>query len=969
MPPAGVRVSAAEPCIEIGTGTSTAGDSSAAGAEAARAAQAMLRRETSSVVLVYTSSRYDAAGVLAGVRSVFADAPICGVTTAGEVCNARATGSVVVVVLASPYLAVHCAVGRNVSANAEAALAEALDMPALRPFFSDSAAVKQRLAREGKSLFAMLFTPGNTKAHDSRGYELTELLKTRTLGAIPIFGGSAADDWHLEQNAVLLGSEVYRDSLLIVLVETKLQVGIAMAHGFRPTGRSTTVTDVSGQELLSLDGRPAAEVVPRLFDSTRAALAGRHATLTTGKAVGIRDAMGEFGLTVCTFPTERHGVRTVQPFTPGTVFTVMEPDPSRMMDAGAKALREASLRGSITSPAVALVSYCALRAQLVGDDGAAREIAVMTDVMAGAPLVGFCSFGEAGTGADGHSRHANASVAVLVIGKELSETARVALEAEHLRAELQAKADELERQVQARTRQLALAEELLRDAVESISEGFAIYDAEDRLVMCNQRYKDLYAHAAAAMVPGAAFADILCAALASGQVPDAVGREPEWLAERLRQHRTGQSYEHRLIDGRWLLSIERPTGHGGVACMRIDITALKAAQAEADAARSRMLDFASVATDWFWESDIAGNITYLSEPFEAATGVAVAARLGGPRFDLNRAHDPANPAWEGHFAANAAHQPFRDFVMTVRVPRGTKHLSISGKPMFDADGVFQGYRGTTSDVTAVVEAQRALARQKEELAATAAKLEAASAAKSLFLANMSHELRTPLNAVLGFSEIVQDARMGPLDARYREYGRDIHNAGSYLLRLINDVLDASKMEAGALELEEEFFDLVELIVECRRLIAEKAASGGVELLLEASALPPLLADRLRIKQVVLNLLSNAVKFTPKGGRVRLSAVRAGDGGLLLTVADNGIGMAPEQVPLALEPFRQLEQSLARRYEGSGLGLPLAKGFVEMHGGTIGIETSEGAGTTVRVWLPPHRFFASSDLSTQTNALP
>ncbi len=918
----------------------------------------MIRHHRPSVVLVYTSSLYDPGRVLAGVNDIFAGTQVCGVTTAGEVCGGRATDTVVVVALASPHLKVHCAVGRDVATDAAAALTEAIESPAIRPFFDDLDGLRQQLSREGNSLFALLFTPGNTKASDSRGYEITELLKARSLGSLPVFGGSAADDWRLEGNAVLLGTEVHRDSLLLAIFETKLQVGIAMAHGFRPTDRSATVTAVDDQELLTLDGKPAADVVPQLFQSTREALAGRHATLTSRKAIGIRDAMGEFGLTVCTFATERQGVRTAQPLTPGTVLTVMEPDPSRMMGAGAKALRQARLRGAIADPAVALVNYCALRARLVGDGGAAEEIATMMDSMAGSPLVGFCSFGEVGVAVDGNSRYANASVSVLVIGKELSEVARVALEAEHLRAELQRKADELEHQVEARTRQLAAAERLLSDAVNSISEGFVIFDADDRLIMCNQKYKDLYAKNVAAIVPGARFEDLLRTSLALNEYTGVLGREEEWLADRLRWHRAGQSSEQRLSDGRWVLVIERPTRDGGNVGMRIDITALKNAQADAEAARARMLDFASVATDWFWESDADGNITYLSDPFESETGTPISDRIGGPRLDLNRSLDPDNPHWDAHIAAIEARQPFRDFIMTARFPRGTKHLSISGKPIFAADGSFLGYRGTTADVTPVIDAQRALARQKEELIETAEQLRAANAAKALFLANMSHELRTPLNAVLGFSEIILDARMGPLDAKYRDYGRDIHQAGSYLLRLINDVLDASKMEAGQLTLNEEVFDPVALVAECRRLISDKAEASNVRMTVDLpEVVPPLLADRLRIKQVILNLLSNAVKFSKPGGEVRLSLQWPASDGLVIAVADNGIGMEPDKVPLALQPFRQLDEALSRRYDGSGLGLPLANGFAQMHGGSLTIDTEPGRGTTVRVWLPPQRVCA------------
>lgn len=242
-----------------------------------------------------------------------------------------------------------------------------------------------------------------------------------------------------------------------------------------------------------------------------------------------------------------------------------------------------------------------------------------------------------------------------------------------------------------------------------------------------------------------------------------------------------------------------------------------------------------------------------------------------------------------------------------------------------------------------------------ELAATARNLHAANAAKSMFLANMSHELRTPLNAILGFSEIMRDAMLGPLDQRYRGYANDIHLSGAYLLRLINDILDTSKIDAGQMHLEQNRIDLAELIGECQRLVLERARTAGVSLVCAIGrSFPPLAGDRLRLKQALLNLLVNAVKFTPAGGSVRVSASAARPHGIDIAIADTGIGMEPASVARALEPFQQLDNRLARRYEGTGLGLPLAKSLIELHGGKLTIESAAGKGTTARIWLPPER---------------
>jgi two-component system cell cycle sensor histidine kinase PleC len=254
--------------------------------------------------------------------------------------------------------------------------------------------------------------------------------------------------------------------------------------------------------------------------------------------------------------------------------------------------------------------------------------------------------------------------------------------------------------------------------------------------------------------------------------------------------------------------------------------------------------------------------------------------------------------------------------------------------------------------TARLEAERARATADE-----------ANRAKSLFLANMSHELRTPLNAILGFSELIEQAVIGPLDSRYRDYAHDVRNSGEYLLRLINDLLDTSKIEVGRLDLREDPVDLGEVARECQRLLLDKAHDAYVELAIDLPPdMPMLLADRLRMKQILLNLLSNALKFTPAGGQVKLTATLMPQEDLELKVTDTGIGMRPEDVSVALEPFRQLDNLMSRRYEGTGLGLPLAKALTELHGGSFEVASHPGKGTVVRVLLPKRRVIPLGNIS-------
>jgi two-component system cell cycle sensor histidine kinase PleC len=232
----------------------------------------------------------------------------------------------------------------------------------------------------------------------------------------------------------------------------------------------------------------------------------------------------------------------------------------------------------------------------------------------------------------------------------------------------------------------------------------------------------------------------------------------------------------------------------------------------------------------------------------------------------------------------------------------------------------------------------------------------ANAAKSDFLALMSHELRTPLNAIIGFSEVLGTEMLGPLGhSRYREYANDVHGAGKHLLALINDILDLSKAAAGKFELVCAEIAPADIVTECLRLTRGKAHEGGLRLTSDlAPGLPNLMVDRLRIKQALLNLCSNAIKFTPPGGNVHVSANQSEDDSFILTVRDTGIGMSPEQIPVALEPFRQVASPFARNAEGTGLGLALVKSLIECHDGRLEIESALKMGTTVRLILPPER---------------
>ena len=231
----------------------------------------------------------------------------------------------------------------------------------------------------------------------------------------------------------------------------------------------------------------------------------------------------------------------------------------------------------------------------------------------------------------------------------------------------------------------------------------------------------------------------------------------------------------------------------------------------------------------------------------------------------------------------------------------------------------------------------------------------ANRAKSEFLAHMSHELRTPLNAINGFSEIIKNEMFGPVAERYRDYAADIYRSGKLLTALINDVLDLSKIEAGKLEMEDERIEPAALVETCLRLVRDRAHKASLRLVTEIPPeLPSLLADERLVKQMLLNLLTNAIKFTPGGGRVTTIVRLAEDGRLSFTVRDTGIGIAAEDIGRVLEPYGQVATARDRNPDGTGLGLPLVKKMVELHGGTLTLHSTPRVGTTATLTFPASR---------------
>ncbi|MBT4687782.1 MAG: PAS domain S-box protein [Rhodospirillaceae bacterium] len=347
-----------------------------------------------------------------------------------------------------------------------------------------------------------------------------------------------------------------------------------------------------------------------------------------------------------------------------------------------------------------------------------------------------------------------------------------------------------------------------------------------------------------------------------------------------------------------------------------------------------------------------GRIIVASPSARDLLGYSVEELIGYPLGDFY-----ADPSEREVFleALNANGGRIRDFESRLKRKDGTEiWVRTNAHFVHDDDGQISGVEGVTRDVS-----DRKKAEQTIEHAL--AEAQAANKSKSEFLANMSHELRTPLNAIIGFADVMKSEIFGPLGSnRYKSYMKDIQDSGQHLLAIINDILDLARVDSGHVELQESEIDLAELLELCRRMFTVQARNKNFEFTVQSMETPiRLLGDQRLLQQVIINLISNAVKFTPSGGSITVAAEKTEGNDLVIRIRDSGIGMSAEEMKTIFEPFRQVDSSLTRRYDGTGLGLSLSKGLTELHNGMIQFESALGEGTTVTVLLPANRVLDAS----------
>ena len=519
----------------------------------------------------------------------------------------------------------------------------------------------------------------------------------------------------------------------------------------------------------------------------------------------------------------------------------------------------------------------------------------------------------------------------------------------------------------SRTRESALTERraTLQTVLEAMDQGIVMIDGSLRVVAANQTALDWFGIPRESHPDGIPYPEVMRRIYAESGLtePELTRRIERELADP--GHFAARVYRLSLPGWRTLEVRQRPLADGGVVRVYTDITDRLRVEADLEASRTQAIEATRLLADALdnssdgfviWDRDlrltiwnaayarlVPGVADILETGLHLAEFVRIAITRGALRKEPGETDDAAIPRWLARYQQNTTYE----------------HHRASGGWMLStnrvlADGSLLWTRTDISAIKAREAEQAEHAHHLEELThkLDLARIEAESAnrAKSRFLAQVSHELRTPLNAVLGFSDVMRGQHFGTLGSeRYVSYAEDIHGAGSHLLQVINQILDLAKVEAGRMTIEPQRNSLKRLLQESLKLVVTQAEAAHLRIEAEIADLP-LWADRRLAKQALVNILGNAIKFTPPGGAVHVEASIVDDM-TLIEIVDTGAGMTEAEIATAMEPFGRVDSTSRRAREGTGLGLPLVKAFLDLHGGRIEIESEKGRGTAIRLYFP------------------
>jgi len=511
--------------------------------------------------------------------------------------------------------------------------------------------------------------------------------------------------------------------------------------------------------------------------------------------------------------------------------------------------------------------------------------------------------------------------------------------------------------LQQATAQAETAEKILVEALEAISDAFIIFDSNDRVLAFNSRYRELFGDVGDALKPGVTFEELIRTQAENANHFKNEADQEKWIDTRLDEHHNPHGSKVQIFEGGRVFRLtECKTSSGGIIAIRTDITDLRAREEALVQLNDRLNEAQSVAHIGHWSFDLKRDIHNWSDETSRIMGynpdtinITASAYLSRVHpDDLERMRSTVKQAQENE----------EDYQIEYRIVRPNAdvvYVREIGRVQKNITGDVEFFRGTVQDIT------------KEyfvglELIEAKIKAEEGTKAKSLFLANMSHELRTPLNAVIGFAEVITKEIFGPINNdKYKEYSENILSSGQHLLSLINDILDYSRLEAGKYELEEQEVSYRDVSQWSELMLAPKAQEKSIDLKFDLTKEFIFMGDERKIKQVMVNLVNNAIKFTPNGGWVKVYSNDEAQDHVSIFVEDNGIGIGEEELEAVLRPFVRTVSSISRSVEGTGLGLPLSKSIVELHGGKLVINSEPQKGTIIEIQLPRSRFTNWADI--------